>query len=217
MNTEDVKPLAKLLGLTKGIFEISRGRLEMKFEYVCDIQRGSCKYLVYFWDIIGDNRFTLEKETAEEIYEEAMDMIHEDYAYMMFVCGEPCAFSYDEYERIFEDFSFLENTSCCMRRMRLLFNADATSAYVDVILDDKLCPVQVLIKEESGWLNDFVKEEFAKEIGDINPFLDERKDIVTHPELNQEKLNALIKQGTKDYADVPDITAYVEDMRGSLK
>lgn len=165
MNTEDVKSLAKLLGLTKGIFEISRGRLEMKFEYVCDIQRGSCKYLIHFWDIIGDNHFTLEKETAEEIYEEAMDVIHEDYAYMMFVCGQPCAFSCDGYEKVFEGFSFLENMSCCIRHMRLLFNAEATSAYVDVVLDDKLCPVQALIKEESGWLNDSVKEKLAPVIG----------------------------------------------------
>lgn len=59
-------------------------------------------------------------------------------------------------------------------------------------------------------------DEFAKEIGNINPSLDERKNIVTHPEVNQEKLNALIEQGTKDYADVPNITAYIEDMRGGV-
>lgn len=66
---------------------------------------------------------------------------------------------------IFELMEALENMSCCIRHMRLLFNAEATSAYVDVVLDDKLCPVQALIKEESGWLNDSVKEKLAPVIG----------------------------------------------------
>lgn len=55
-----------------------------------------------------------------------------------------------------------------------------------------------------------------------NPLTDEKKDfvlqdIITHPKLNQEKLNALIEQGTKDWADVPNITAWIEDMRGGLE
>lgn len=55
-----------------------------------------------------------------------------------------------------------------------------------------------------------------------NPQTDEKKDfvlqdIIAHPKLNQEKLNALIEQGTKGWADVPNITAWIEDMRGGLE
>lgn len=55
-----------------------------------------------------------------------------------------------------------------------------------------------------------------------NPQTDEKKDfvlqdIIALPKLDQEKLNILIEQGTKDWADVPDITAWVEDMRGRLE
>lgn len=55
-----------------------------------------------------------------------------------------------------------------------------------------------------------------------NPLTDEKKDfilqdIIAPPKLDREKLNALIEQGTRDWADVPDITAWVEDMRGGLE
>lgn len=161
MNKKDIKTLAKLLGLAKSIFEISRGRLEMKIEYVCDVEQGRRKYIVHFWDIIGDKQFSLESMSAEESCKEAMSVIHEDYAYMMVVCGEHCATSCNEYEKIFTDLFLFENMGRPIRHMRLLFNSDVTSAYLNVFLGDNVCPVQALIKKESGWFTDSIKEKLV--------------------------------------------------------
>lgn len=55
-----------------------------------------------------------------------------------------------------------------------------------------------------------------------NPQTDEKKDfvlqeIIERPKLDQKKLQKLIEQGTKDWADVPDATAWVEEMRGGYE